>query len=119
MVLDGGDSVNVGSGVHGVQGSGGSGFGVRGPGSVRSLGGLLGYEWSVWGSAPANLSEGFGRYRPRDNARFVRTAIASLIETINHLGHAFKQQIISKTSIGTWCTSPSGQRARQSAISSI
>ena len=47
-------------------------------------------------SAPANLSEGFGRYRPRDNARFVRTAIASLIETINHLGHAFKQQIISQ-----------------------
>src|SRR5690349_24784781 len=43
-------------------------------------------------SAPANLSEGFYRYRPRENARFVRIAIGSLGETMNHLGHAHKQR---------------------------
>jgi hypothetical protein len=31
------------------------------------------------------------RFRPRDNGRFVRIAIGSLGETINHLGHARKQ----------------------------
>ena len=29
-------------------------------------------------SAPANLAEGFWRYSPRDNARFVRIALGSL-----------------------------------------
>jgi four helix bundle protein len=47
-------------------------------------------------SAPANLAEAFGRYRPRDAARFVRVAIASLQETMNHLGHARKQRYISQ-----------------------
>ena len=37
-------------------------------------------------SGPANLAEGFGRHRPRDNARFVRIALATLHETQNHLG---------------------------------
>jgi four helix bundle protein len=46
-------------------------------------------------SAPANLSEGFHRFRPRDNARFVRIAIGSLGETMNHLGHARKQRYLS------------------------
>ena len=46
-------------------------------------------------SAPANLAEGFYRFRPRDTARFVRIAIGSLGETINHLGHARKQHFIS------------------------
>ncbi|HJR59221.1 MAG TPA: four helix bundle protein [Vicinamibacterales bacterium] len=36
-------------------------------------------------SVPANLAEGFGRYYPRENARFVRIAKASLTETQNHL----------------------------------
>ena len=45
--------------------------------------------------APANLAEGFYRFRPRDTARFVRIAIGSLGETINHLGHARKQHFIS------------------------
>jgi four helix bundle protein len=48
-------------------------------------------------SAPANLAEAFGRYRPRDAARFVRIAIASLVETINHLGHASKQRFMSES----------------------
>jgi four helix bundle protein len=46
-------------------------------------------------SAPANLAEAFGRYRPRDAARFVRIAIGSLEETLNHLGHAAKQGLTS------------------------
>jgi len=36
-------------------------------------------------SAPANISEGFGRFRPRDFARFLEYARASLMETQNHL----------------------------------
>jgi four helix bundle protein len=40
--------------------------------------------------APRNIAEGFGRYNPREFARFVRIAVASLHETKNHLhdGHA-------------------------------
>ena len=39
--------------------------------------------------APRNISEGFGRYRPGDFARFLEYARASLMETQNHLidGH--------------------------------
>ena len=36
-------------------------------------------------SAPANIAEGFGRFRPREFAFFVRIARASLLETRNHL----------------------------------
>ena len=36
-------------------------------------------------SAPANIAEGFGRFRPRDSARFFEIARASLMETRNHL----------------------------------
>jgi four helix bundle protein len=40
-------------------------------------------------SAPRNVAEGFGRYAPRDFARFLTIAVASLHETKNHLrdGH--------------------------------
>jgi four helix bundle protein len=51
-------------------------------------------------SAPANLSEGFHRFRPRDNARFVRIAIGSLGETLNHLRHAWKHKYISDEEYG-------------------
>jgi four helix bundle protein len=47
-------------------------------------------------SAPANLAEGFWRYRPRDNARFVRIALGSLGETANHLHDAWKENYISE-----------------------
>jgi four helix bundle protein len=40
-------------------------------------------------SAPANIAEGFGRYRPREFARFLEFARASLMETQNHLIDAF------------------------------
>lgn len=36
-------------------------------------------------SAPANISEGFGRIHPLDAARFYEFARASLMETHNHL----------------------------------
>jgi four helix bundle protein len=36
-------------------------------------------------SAPRNIAEGFGRYRPREFARFLEYARASLDETKNHL----------------------------------
>jgi four helix bundle protein len=40
-------------------------------------------------SAPSNIAEAFGRFRPRDAARFTEFACASLQETRNHLidGH--------------------------------
>jgi four helix bundle protein len=40
-------------------------------------------------SAPSNIAEGFGRYRPREFARYLEIARASLMETQNHLidGH--------------------------------
>jgi four helix bundle protein len=36
-------------------------------------------------SAPRNISEGFGRFRPLEFARFLEFARASLMETQNHL----------------------------------
>jgi four helix bundle protein len=36
-------------------------------------------------SAPANVSEGFGRFKPREFAHFARIARASLLETRNHI----------------------------------
>ena len=45
-------------------------------------------------SAPANISEGFYRIRPREHAHFLRIALASLGETKNHLTHARKRRYI-------------------------
>ena len=36
-------------------------------------------------SAPRNIAEGFGRYRPAEFARFLEFARGSLVETQNHL----------------------------------
>ena len=36
-------------------------------------------------SAPSNISEGWGRYYPNQNAPYVRIAKGSLEETVNHL----------------------------------
>jgi len=36
-------------------------------------------------SAPSNIAEGFGRFRPGEFARYLEIARASLIETQNHL----------------------------------
>ena len=48
-------------------------------------------------SAPANLSEGFARFWPHDNAKSVRTALGSLAEVKNHLLDALKQKYITET----------------------
>jgi four helix bundle protein len=47
-------------------------------------------------SAPANLAEGFGRFRPRENAKCVRISLGELHETRNHLRHAFKRGYIDQ-----------------------
>ncbi len=47
-------------------------------------------------SAPANLSEGFYRFRPRENATFVRYALGSLGESKNHLRHALKENYVTQ-----------------------
>ena len=41
-------------------------------------------------SAPANIAEGFGRCTHREFAHYLSIARASLIETENHLQHAFE-----------------------------
>jgi four helix bundle protein len=43
-----------------------------------------------------NIAEGFSRYYPLDNARFVRIARSSLSETIVHLGKAARKEYISE-----------------------
>jgi four helix bundle protein len=47
--------------------------------------------------APAVISEGFYRFRPRDNANFVRMALGSIGETKNHLKEALKEQYIDES----------------------
>ena len=47
-------------------------------------------------SAPANLAEGFGRFWPHDNAKFVRTALGSLAESQNHLKDALKEGYVTQ-----------------------
>jgi len=41
-------------------------------------------------SAPRNLAEGFGRFKPREFAHFARIARGSLLETLNHLEEALR-----------------------------
>ena len=47
-------------------------------------------------SAPRNLAEGFGRFRPREFANYARIARASLMETQNHLQDARSQGYIDE-----------------------
>ena len=46
-------------------------------------------------SGPRNIAEGFGRYRHREFARFVRIAKASEVEVLNHLIDAQDQRLIT------------------------
>ena len=46
-------------------------------------------------SAKRNTSEGFGRYYPKEFARFLRITAGSLQETKNHLQDGLKQQYLS------------------------
>jgi len=47
-------------------------------------------------SACANIAEGFGRYQPRDFARFLRISGASLSEVIEHLESAVVARLIAR-----------------------
>ena len=47
-------------------------------------------------SAVSQVAEGFGRFNPADNARFVNMARASLIECRNHLLDAVDRRLISE-----------------------
>ena len=47
-------------------------------------------------SAPANIAEGWGRFRPRQHAHHARIAKASLDETKNHLLQGRKQAYFSE-----------------------
>lgn len=42
-----------------------------------------------------NIGEGFSRYFPRDNARFVRVAAGSLTEVLEHLDRALARRLIT------------------------
>jgi four helix bundle protein len=45
--------------------------------------------------APRTIAEGFGRFRPKEFARYLEFARASLIETQNHLDDALDSQYIT------------------------
>jgi len=47
-------------------------------------------------SAPSNIAEGFGRFRPAENARFCEYAKSSLMETDNHIVDALDMAYITK-----------------------
>jgi four helix bundle protein len=65
-------------------------------------------------SGPANLSEAFHRFRPRDMARFARIALGSIGETINHLRHAHKRKYITDQEHEEWTALAT--RARKATI---
>ena len=46
-------------------------------------------------SLAPSIAEGFARFYPRDNARFVRIALGSLVELLNHLGRARARRVIT------------------------
>lgn len=43
-----------------------------------------------------NIAEGFSRYFPRENAQFVRVALGSLSEIIEHLDRTCRRKIIDR-----------------------
>ena len=51
-------------------------------------------------SAPRNIAEGFGRYRPAEFARFVRIARGSLTETKDHLDAGLERGYCSSSEHG-------------------
>ena len=46
--------------------------------------------------APRTIAEGFGRFRPKDFARYLEFARGSLMETQNHLDDALDSRYISR-----------------------
>lgn len=47
-------------------------------------------------SGPRNIAEGFGRYRHREFAHFVRIAKASEVELLNHFQEAFDSGYVTE-----------------------
>jgi four helix bundle protein len=47
-------------------------------------------------SGPSNISEGFGRFRPAENARFCEYAKGSLLETDNHMLDALDCRYVTR-----------------------
>ena len=47
-------------------------------------------------SAQSHIAEGFGRFDPLDNARFVKMSRASMLECHNHLGDAVDRKRITE-----------------------
>jgi len=50
-------------------------------------------------SVVANISEGFGRFRPREFARFLRIANGSALEVLTHLDDAIERKLVSFESV--------------------
>ena len=51
-------------------------------------------------SAPANVAEGFGRYKHKVFANFVRIAKGSVLELMNHFQEAFDEGYLTKAELG-------------------
>jgi four helix bundle protein len=65
----------------------------------------------------SNIAEGFSRYHPRENARFVRVAKGSLSEVIEHLRTAVAKGYLKSETIADTCTF--ARRARGAATGYI
>jgi four helix bundle protein len=64
------------------------------------------------GSAPANIAEGFGRFRPRPFSQFLEYAKASLEETQDHLIEAQDRALIdAKLFSRLWNLAKAAERA--------
>ena len=62
-------------------------------------------------SAPSNIAEGFGRFKPREFARFVRIALGSLSESQNHLRAAVNDKKIPQEDFDSlWSLATSARR---------
>jgi four helix bundle protein len=51
-----------------------------------------------------NIAEGFARYLPKDNARFVRIAAGSLAEVTSHLERAMARRLITPAEREALCS---------------
>lgn len=47
-------------------------------------------------SAPRDIAEGFGRYYPSESIPFIRIAVGSLHETLNHLSDGLKRTFLTE-----------------------
>jgi four helix bundle protein len=54
-------------------------------------------------SAPSNIAEGFGRFRPTEFAGFLEYAKGSLLETDNHLADGREQGYVSEIEYREMC----------------